>query len=488
MLQVKAHDLRIFDVHTRIPFRYGIATMRDCPHVFVKLTLEIDGQRVSGLAADHLPPKWFTKNPQTPFAEDVRDMIEVIRHACEQAVGTGGVDDVYSLVSAVYHAQSFWGKEKGLPPLLYNFGVSLVERAAIEAVCKARKTPFHVAARENLLGVRFAGLPDQHLMLNYGELAGTEPAQWLPAKPLGRIIARHTVGLVDYLTDEEIPAGERVNDGLPQSLEACIKYYGLLHFKLKLAGDVEKDGARLKRIARIIEKSARGQWAHSIDGNENYHQFAPFRRLWESLMRDPALEGFLSRLIFVEQPLHRDVALSEDVKGEILEWKDRPALLIDESDGEPGSLARALECGYVGTSHKNCKGIIKGIANACLLEKRRRENPGRAYMLSGEDLSNIGPVALLQDLAAVATLGVESVERNGHHYFRGLSMQSPQVQEKMLAAHRDLYRRHETGGFATLNLKGGTIEVGSVNEAPLGVGFELDVSGFTPLSQWKFTG
>jgi hypothetical protein len=182
------------------------------------------------------------------------------------------------------------------------------------------------------------------------------------------------------------------------------------------------------------------------------------------------------------------VALSDEVKGEILEWRERPPLLIDESDGEPGSLARALECGYVGTSHKNCKGIIKGIANACLVEKRRRENPGGKYMLSGEDLSNIGPIALLQDLAAVATLGVESVERNGHHYFRGLSMHSPQVQETMLAAHPDLYRRHESGEFATLNLKGGTIEVGSVNQAPLGVGFELDVSDFTPLSAWKFAG
>ena len=31
------------------------------------------------------------------------------------------------------------------------------------------------------------------------------------------------------------------------------------------------------------------------------------------------------------------------------------------------SLPTALALGYVGTSHKNCKGIVKGIANACLL-------------------------------------------------------------------------------------------------------------------------
>jgi hypothetical protein len=488
MLHVKAHELRVFDVHTRIPFRYGIATMRDCPHMFVKLTIEIDGQRHTGVAADHLPPKWFTKNPQTPFADDLRDMIDVIRHAADRAVMAGAVPDVYSLVSRVYAAQGVWGRAKRFPPLLYNFGVSLVERAAIEAFCKAKKTNFATAARENLLRVRFAGPPDEHLMLDYDELEGTAPGQWLPKQPLDRIIARHTVGLLDYLTDEEIPAAERVSDGLPQSLDAAIRSYGLKHFKLKLAGDVEKDAARLKRIAAIIEKNVRGEWAHSLDGNENYHQLGPFRKLWESLTREPQLKAFLSRLIFAEQPLHRDVALSDGVKNEMADWPDRPPLLIDESDGEPGAVLRALECGYVGTSHKNCKGIIKGIAGAALLEKRRRDNPGKTFILSGEDLSNIGPVALLQDLAAVATLGVESVERNGHHYFKGVSMHAPEVQNALLAAHPDLYRRHQTGGFATLDVKGGTIDVRSVTKAPLGVGFELDVSRFTPLDQWKFAG
>src|SRR5207302_8085313 len=61
-----------------------------------------------------------------------------------------------------------------------------------------------------------------------------------------------------------------------------------------------------------------------------------------------------------------------------------------------------------------------GIANACLLEKRRRD--GERVVLTGEDLCNLGPVALLQDLALMALLGIEHVERNGHHYYRGLSL------------------------------------------------------------------
>ena len=79
--------------------------------------------------------------------------------------------------------------------------------------------------------------------------------------------------------------------------------------------------------------------------------------------------------------------------------------------------------------------MLKGIAHACLLERRRRREPGRSFILSGEDLANVGPVALLQDCAVAAALGVESVERNGHHYFAGLSAFPSAVQERVLEAH-----------------------------------------------------
>jgi hypothetical protein len=486
MLQVKAIDIRLLNMRTRIPFRYGIVTLRACPHLFLKLTLEIDGLRVSGISADHLPAKWFTKNPETPFEQDVQDMIALIRHAADHAVLAGAKKDVYSLISAVYQAQSIWGREKNFPPLLYAHGVSLVERAVIEAFCRAKNTTFAAALRQNLFGIRFSGYPDERLMLDYQDLGDTTPAAWLPKEPLHEIIARHTIGLIDPLTDDEIPPADRVNDGLPQSLQACIRYYGLAHFKLKIAGNVDQDLARLKRIFAIITQSVRAPWGFTLDGNENYTQIAPFRQLWDSLQSDDTLHNPLSHLIFIEQPLHRDVALSPAVKSEFAGWKDRPPIIIDESDDHPGALQLALDCGYVGTSHKNCKGIIKGIANACLLEKSRQDAPGKAYLLSGEDLSNVGPVALLQDLAVSATLGIHSLERNGHHYFKGLSMHAPALQEQFLTHHPDLYRRHETGHFATVNVQNGKIAIDSVINAPLGVGFELDTTPFTALRDWHF--
>jgi len=150
-------------------------------------------------------------------------------------------------------------------------------------------------------------------------------------------------------------------------------------------------------------------------------------------------------------------------------------LIIDESDGAVGDLPRALALGYAGTSHKNCKGIVKGIANACLLEKRRRD--GERVVLTGEDLCNLGPVALLQDLAMVALLGIEHVERNGHHYYRGLSLWPADWQDAVLAAHGDLYTRHRDG-FAFLHIREGRVTLGSVNSAPLGVKTLFDPSPF----------
>jgi hypothetical protein len=159
-------------------------------------------------------------------------------------------------------------------------------------------------------------------------------------------------------------------------------------------------------------------------------------------------------------------------------------MIIDESDGEVSTARRALEMGYVGASHKNCKGIFKGLGNACLIEHRRRTNPGGTYLLSGEDLSNVGPVSLQQDVCAAASFGVNHIERNGHHYFRGLGMFPADVQEAILAAHPDLYRRHDQG-FATVRIERGRMQIGSVLDAPFGAAARVDPTQFTPLAEWS---
>ena len=135
------------------------------------------------------------------------------------------------------------------------------------------------------------------------------------------------------------------------------------------------------------------------------------------------------------------------------------------------------ELGYRGTSHKNCKGVFKGVANACLLEYLSRKEAqedakGRGFVLSGEDLANVGPVALLNDLAVMVALGVGHVERNGHHYFAGLSMYPDELQAAVCSAHPDLYQVGDNG-FAAPEISAGIVSARTLSAAPFGCGLEL---------------
>jgi hypothetical protein len=472
-VHIRDGDVHLIDLRTRMPFKYGIATMTHSPYAFVRLRIDVEGTPSAGIAADVLPPKWFTKDPARDPEDEVDEMAAVVEHAVGLARDVRA-DSPFDAWRQIHDAQHQWGEGQGLPPLLTQFGTSLVERAVIEAAGRHLGRPFHEVVRGEELGVRLGEI--------HPSLAGQKLGDFL-GPPLGLITARHTVGLADPLTEGDIPAGERLADGLPQSLEECIRAYGLFHFKIKVTGDLDRDRDRLGRIAGLLDGKLAGRYAYSFDGNEQFRDVAGFRAYWEALKAERPLERFFARLRFVEQPFHRDIALDPDALRELKGWEGRPLLIIDESDAELTSLARALDLGYAGTSHKNCKGVFKSLANAALLHRLREKDPGR-YLLSGEDLANVGPVALLQDLAVCACLGIESVERNGHHYFAGLSQFPAEVQQQILEHHGDLYRR-SSAGWPTLDLRDGKLKLGSVNAAPFGVGPVIDVERFTPLDDWR---
>ena len=85
-LKVKDVQLHILNMRTRFPFQYGIASLTALPHLFVRASVEFNGQELqTGLSADGLPPKWFTKNPNTRFEEDLPAFFDVINQAIRLA-------------------------------------------------------------------------------------------------------------------------------------------------------------------------------------------------------------------------------------------------------------------------------------------------------------------------------------------------------------------------------------------------------------------
>ena len=191
----------------------------------------------------------------------------MIRQAVKFALDAPAAASPFDLWEEVYQRQTAWAAETSFPPLLWGFGVSMVERALVDAFCRATGRSFEQAVRDNSLGVRLDAL--------HRELAGKEPAALLPDRANRTMIIRHTVGLADPLTDSDVPQEERLADGLPQSLEASVRFYGLTHLKIKLSGNTGADIERLQRIARIMESHAPDGYAHTLDGKRILHGSRP---------------------------------------------------------------------------------------------------------------------------------------------------------------------------------------------------------------------
>jgi len=456
-----------------MPFKYGIATMTEVPMIFVRVEVEINGKESIGTASDLLPPKWFTKAPNEPIENEIAEMLRVIRNAIQLSINSEA-ENLFELWRLIYDSQTKWAQERSIPTLLAHFGTSLVERAIIEATCKHHNQSLGEAILNGSLGFSASSI--------HPELNRIPFAKLLPPQPLSKITARHTIGLGDALFEKDIPDDDRLDDSLPQSLEQCIRYYRLKQFKIKISGDLEWDLKRLIEIATVITNNAEGTFEFSLDGNEQFDSIVAFQDYWMKLNNENRLTRFFDHLLFIEQPLHRDIALDNSLRDEFNQWPNNPPVIIDESDSTLKSLPEALLIGYSGTSHKNCKGIFKGIANSCLLENCRQN--GLKVVMSGEDLCNVGPIAVIQDLAVMAILGIESVERNGHHYMAGLSQFPYKTQTQILAAHPKLYSK-STHGWPTLEILNGQIDLSSINNQPFGTGFELDLSVYEeiPISE-----
>jgi hypothetical protein len=475
-LRVLSVELRVLPMRTRIPFRYGITTLTAVPHLFVQAAVEVDGQMAQGFTSEGLPPKWFTKNPRSTNEQDLQDMLSVIENAAGIApLVTKRPLTFYEFWQAMHEQQGAWAGKLGHPPLLWHFGVSLMERAVLDALCRKARMPLHACIQSGALAVNWSEI--------HPGLEDCTEKVFLPAAPVDSTQVRHTIGLLDPILVQDIPDEERLHDGLPQALEECIAAYGLRYFKVKVSGNATNDLPRLRSVTSTLLARCGKSFHVTLDGNENFHDVASFRSYFELLQQESTLKPLLERLLWVEQPLHRDEALSDAVGQALMEWPGAPALIIDESDGSMDDGSRALGLGYSGMSHKNCKGIVKGLANAALIQHHRRLQPKKNFILSAEDLCIAGPIALMQDLAMHALLGTTHVERNGYHYFRGLTPYPEKWAVLTAEAHPDLYTT-SAEGLRRLKIVEGAVSLVSVNQAPFGYGVEPDLSMVPLLKDW----
>lgn len=477
-LIVCAVDGFVRNVRTRMPFRYGKATLVAVPVLHLRTTVEDEhGRRAVGCSADCLPPGWFDKRPDRTFRDDIASLTAVVSDAIDVYLG-GGRATAFEHWHRAYHEVRTRGEGRGENGLTCGFGPALVERSVIDAVGKLAGTTFHDTVRFGLLGIELGAL--------HPELAGSRPADWLDPEPLATVGLRQTVGLLDPLTCADLTPERQLADGLPQTLEEYLAERGLRYLKVKLAAELDADLERIQVIARLLDRHTPGRYVITIDGNELYRSPADVLALLDAIASRPGLRRFYNAIEYIEQPFGRDTALDPTaVEGLVALSVEKP-VVIDESDDSIEAFRRGAEIGYDGISIKNCKGVTKAIANRCLAAHltRRRRRP-RPYILTAEDLMNTPAVPLQQDLATAATLGVAHVERNGHHYVRGLDHLTPGEVEDCLEHHPDLYEPLRPDS-AQLRICDGLLDLRSLNVPGYAVACEPDWPALTPLADWRF--
>ncbi|GMG85045.1 mandelate racemase [Paralimibaculum aggregatum] len=438
-------------VGLRIPFRYGAVTLRAAVEARVTARIRMpDGREAEGAAAELMAPKWFDKSPALTDAENVAQLRRALALTRARYLGTGEDMTAFGLHAAHDAAQRAEAAREGLNGLVAGFGMALIDKAVIGALCAAVNRPFAAVVRANLIGLGPETAPDLSAGAIARVLAGLAPAP--------RLLARHTVGQIDPLTAAELAPSARLNDGLPETLEEAIAAWGLKAFKLKLSGRPEADLERLRAIAAVIDRIE--GLTVTLDGNEQFADGPAFAAFWQRAAEDPALARLRAAIAFVEQPVARAAALSAPLGPDL----SGLAVEIDESDDCPDAFPGARAMGYRGVSAKSCKGVYRALLNRVRVAAWNADAGRAAFFMSAEDLSSPPGLAVEQDLALASVLGLGHTERNGHFYGDGRTGLDPEAIAAIRARQPGLYRADERR--LTLRIEGGEIDTAGLHAGP----------------------
>jgi L-alanine-DL-glutamate epimerase-like enolase superfamily enzyme len=270
------------------------------------------------------------------------------------------------------------------------------------------------------------------------EFSGEYPDQYLLTEPSARLALYHSVGASDAIEDSNIP--KRIDDGLPQTLSGWIRYNGLTHIKIKLAGDdLAWDLDRVVRIDRttteVQTERAVKTWVYSLDFNERCPNVGYLLEFLHRL-KEKTPAGF-ERIGYIEQPTARD--LEKHRENTMHEAAKLRPVVIDESLTGLDRLILAREMGYTGAALKVCKGQTQALLMAAAAQKYK-------MFLCVQDLTCPG-ASLVHSVGFAARVpGVTAVEANARQYM-------PSANKPWQEKFRGIFRV-EDGMMRTADLNG----------------------------------
>ena len=456
----------------RMPFKFGVTIATHGRETMVRATIRLDdGSEHVGYSAEALGAKWFDKDLSLSDADNHNQLRRSLELASDAYLAAPAATP-FDLFAGHYAGHVAACAAQRLNPLIASYGQSLVDRAILDALCRALGVSFYEAMRTNLVGLRPDPAAPELAGLDFGRL-------FADVRPAPIIDVRHTVGLSDPIVASDLAADARVDDGLPETLEEVVATYGNRYFKLKVGGDEAVDLDRLARIASVLDRIEEPYFA-TLDGNEQYPNAAAIAAFYRKLSETPALKRLAASILYVEQPINRKEALATPVA----DLAKLVPVIIDESDGALSAFPEARALGYSGVSSKACKGIYKSMINHA---RCRVWNSGgeQRFFMSAEDLTCQPGIAIQQDLALVNLLGLTHVERNAHHFIDGFGGRSEREARAFMHDHPDLY--HLQDGKVRLHVDRGKFGTGSLDCPGFGASLapDFDAAESMPTSAWS---
>jgi len=371
----RPNDMRIVEVgHQfedflyRTPYQFGGRTVDRVTLLNVNCRIRTGtGREAWGFGSMTLGNAWaYPAAPQDVGLGAMRILAEELRNITAACDETGHPIDLARVLDPLYlRAADSVSRTRRLATPIPRLCTLVVASAFDAALHDAYGKAFDVSC--------YATYGPSHMSRDLSadlgqEFKGEFLDKYVPVAPQQAMPVFHSVGASDPLEASDVR--QRVDDGLPNTLEEWIERDGLIRFKIKLnGGNLPVDYERVVRIDRIVNRvlPRRGvrDWKYILDFNEgcpNVGYLLEFLRR----IRKTTPVGF-ERILYIEQPTRRD--LKQDRANVMHEAAKLRPIVADEALTDLESLMLAREMGYTGVALKACKGQSHAMLLAAAAQK-----------------------------------------------------------------------------------------------------------------------
>lgn len=445
--------------------------------VRVRITLA-GGQSAAGVTTESLAGHWHGPGVAPEDFRDIcRGALWRARDAYLACARGPSLTTAFACFERNHQPLIDAARRRGEPALIGSVGAALLDRALVDALCRARGLSFASAIRGNAVGIR---------MLQAGGGAdsttgiGADRAAPDGASRIGRLFGQLGVAAFAAGLTPRPRIAWRLRVEAPDAPAAPL-VDGVADFVLGLRGDVREDLERLRDLATRLD--ALPGYRLALDGDERFASFEELAELMRKLEQEPALRRLHASLAWIEQPLPRDRAFAQAFDPQAI----GVPVIVDESDAESDDFARAIAIGYHGVTTDASKGLYLALLNAARCHRASTVH-NRLITVAAASANRHGN-GLLQQLALAGLLDQPTIGAIGATAATGAigatvdpGPATAQDQRPYRTAHPDLIGDPDRSGGG-LRIENGGLSLESLNARGFGTAVDPDFASWTPMPQ-----